>query len=377
MEVPIQDSSVPIPRDSHFPDLDDWGPRTPIRPLILEWELRDHHDKTFVEQLLSDFRHGCNIGYTGPQFAYTASNLQSAFSQPSILDNALVTECTLNRVLGPFDSPPLPNFRCSGLGLVPKQDGGWRTIYHLSAPLGKSINDFINPDTYTLTYCSVDDAFAIVNLLGPGTLLSKIDLKNAFRLIPVRQADWNLLGICWQGKYYIDTCLPFGLRSAPYIFNRLATAIHWILQNNYNVQFILHYLDDFLTAGPPHSLICQQNLESMLTLRQRINAPVKDEKVVPPTTKLTFLGIVIDTEKMTASISDERKSLMLEELQSFSARKKCTKRQLPYSLKFSRTKNFVVCQISLQKVIFVIKFSWISCSVLRIIFKISVWTSRE
>ena len=179
--------------------------------------IRDHLDKTFVEQLLSDIRHGCDIGYTGPQFAYTASNLQSAFSQPSILDNALVTECSLNRVLGPFDSPPLPNFRCSGLGLVPKQDGGWRTIYHLSAPLGKSINDFINPDTYTLTYCSVDDAFAIVNLLGPGTLLSKIDLKNAFRLVPVRQADWNLLGICWQGKYYINTCLPFGLRSAPYI----------------------------------------------------------------------------------------------------------------------------------------------------------------
>ena len=249
VEAPIQDSSVPILRDSRFPDLDDRGPRTPIRPLILEWELRDHHDKTFVEQLLSDIRHGCDIGFTGPQFAYTASNLQSAFSQPSILDNALVTECSLNRVLGPFDSPPLPNFRCSGLGLVPKQDGGWRTIYHLSAPLGKSINDFINPDTYTLTYCSVDDAFAIVNLLGPGTLLSKIDLQNAFRLIPVRQADWNLLGICWQGKYYIDTCLPFGLRSAPYIFNRLATAIHWILQNNYNVQFILHYLDDFLTAG--------------------------------------------------------------------------------------------------------------------------------
>ena len=50
---------------------------------------------------------------------------------------------------------------------------------------------------------------------------------------------------------------------------------------------------------------------------------------------------------------------------------------LPYSLKFSRTKNFVVCQISLEKVIFVIKFSWISCSVLRIIFKISVRAPRE
>ena len=277
---------------------------------------------------MSDIRQGCDIGYSGPQFAHTATNLQSAFSQPSVLDHALASECSFNHVLGPFDSPPLPNLRCSGLGLIPQQDGSWRTIYHLSAPPGKSINDFINPDTYELSYCSVDDAFAIVNLLGTGTLLSKIDLKNVFRLIPVRQADWNLLSIFWQGKYYIDTCLPFGLRSAPCIFNRLATAIHWILQSNYNVQFLLHYLDNFLTAGPPDSPVCQQNLESMLTLSQRINAPVKEEKVVPPSTKITFLGIVIDTVAMMASISDERKSLMLEELQSFTTRKKCTKRQL-------------------------------------------------
>ena len=34
-------------------------------------------------------------------------------------------------------------------------------------------------------------------------------------------------------------------------------------------------------------------------------------------------------------------------------------RNIPYSLKFLRTKIFVVCQISLEKVIFVIKISWI------------------
>ena len=165
-------------------------------------------------------------------------------------------------------------------------------------------------------------------MLGPGTLPSKIDLKNAFRLIPVRPADWNLLGIFWQGKYYIDTCLPFGLCSAPCIFNRLATAIHWILQKNYNVQYLFHYLDDFLTAGLPNSPVCKQNLESTLTLCQRIKTPIKPEKVVQPSTCITFLGIVIDTETMIASISNERKVSMLEELQHFLERKKCTKRQL-------------------------------------------------
>jgi len=64
---------------------------------------------------------------------------------------------------------------------------------------------------YSLSYCSVDDVYAIINKLGLGTLLSKIDLKDAFWLIPVCPADWNLLGIQWKQQYYIDTCLPFGL----------------------------------------------------------------------------------------------------------------------------------------------------------------------
>ena len=43
----------------------------------------------------------------------------------------------------PFDDPPLPNLRCSGLGAIPKHDGGWWIIYHLSAPPGLSINDLL------------------------------------------------------------------------------------------------------------------------------------------------------------------------------------------------------------------------------------------
>ena len=100
-------------------------------------------------------------------------------------------------------------------------DGGWHIIYHLSAPHGTSINDF--REQYSLSYCTVDDAFAIVNSLGKGALMAKIDLKKIFRLIPLRPENWNLLGVCWRNKYYIDTCLPFGLRFASYLFNQLST----------------------------------------------------------------------------------------------------------------------------------------------------------
>ena len=62
-----------------------------------------------------------------------------------------------------------------------------------------------------------------------------------------------------ETRFYVDTCLPFWLRSAPYLFNRLSKAIHWILMNNYGVQHLLHYLNDFLTAGPLESPICKKN----------------------------------------------------------------------------------------------------------------------
>ena len=77
----------------------------------------------------------------------------------------------------------------------------------------------------------------------------------------------------------MDTCLPFGLCFAPFLFNQLSTAIHWILQHKYHVCYLLHYLDDFFTAGSPDSSECSNNLTTMLSLCEHINAPVKPSKI--------------------------------------------------------------------------------------------------
>ena len=335
---------------------------TPLHVSTLKDELATHPDQNFVHELIHNIQHGCSIGYNGPQFAHCSKNLPSAYQEPLILDNTLAQECNAGRILGPFDNPPLPDFCCSGLGLVPKHDGGWRTIYHLSAPHGNSINDYINPDDYTLSYCSVDDAFAILNLLSTGALVSKIDPKNAFRLIPVHPNDWNLLGICWRNKFYMDTCLPFGLLSAPFIFNQLSVAIHWILQHKYSVSHLLHYLDDFFTAGAPDTSECQNNLEAMLSECQKINAPVKLTKVKGPSTSITFLGIVINTITMTASISSEQKQELLSALQSMIEHCKCTKQQLLLLI----GKLLFACKVVSIGRIFLCRMIDFSCSVSRI-----------
>ena len=94
--------------------------------------------------------------------------------------------------------------------------------------------------------------------------MGKLDLKNAFGLIPVRKEDWHLLGIHWQAAWYVDKCLPFGLRSSPALFNMLADALQWIMHRNYHVTHIIHYLDDFFTAGPPDTNTCQSNMEATI-----------------------------------------------------------------------------------------------------------------
>jgi len=100
------------------------------------------------------------------------------------------------------------------LGLVPKHNGGWRIIYHPSTSAPHSINDYIDLDSYSLTYCTIDDDHSTINKLGSNTFLSKIGLKDAFRIIPIHPEDWNLLGIQWCQHYYVDMYLSFGLRSA-------------------------------------------------------------------------------------------------------------------------------------------------------------------
>ena len=91
--------------------------------------------------------------------------------------------------------------------------------------------------------------------LGPGTLLTKIDIKSAFRVLSVHPADRHLLGMKWNNEVYLDSCLLFGLRLAPRLFNVLADLLEWILHilHQQGVTFSLHYLDDFLTIGLPGS----------------------------------------------------------------------------------------------------------------------------
>ena len=186
----------------------------PLRHAQFERELAGHPDKAWVSKLLTAIKIGVRIGHTGPRHYTHARNLSSAFQHPEVIDQELAKEYDAGRILGPFTTSPIYPLQCSGLGAIARKNGKWRMIMHLSAPAGRSVNDGIHTEEFSLHYSSVDDAVAILLHLGKGALMAKINLRSAFRMIPVHYSDWDLLGIHWWGQYYMDTCLPFGLHSA-------------------------------------------------------------------------------------------------------------------------------------------------------------------
>ena len=109
----------------------------------------------------------------------------------------------------------------------------------------------------------------------------------------------GLLRMCWKDIVYVNATFPFGLklRSAPLTFSVLAGALLWGIQQS-GVQWIFHYLDDFITMGVPKSGECERKIMIMHKICQEPGHPVAEEKGEDPATSLQFLDLEVDMETM-------------------------------------------------------------------------------
>ena len=144
--------------------------------------------------LLTGFKFGSNIPYVGKREYRYSMNLKSANENPDILREFFFKEVKAGRVDGPFDVPPFSNLQISPLGLVPKKKiGEYRVIHHLSYPDQLSVIDGIPQDMCTVQYQTIDDAVSLLTFHGKGSLMSKTDLENSYRLVSIDEKDHELL----------------------------------------------------------------------------------------------------------------------------------------------------------------------------------------
>ena len=59
-------------------------------------------------------------------------------------------------------------------------------------------------------------------------MLFKVDIRSAYRTVLVHPEDRWLLRMQWGEQLFVDTVLPFSLRSAPKLFTAVADAVEWV-----------------------------------------------------------------------------------------------------------------------------------------------------
>lgn len=303
---------------------------SPINVKKLQAMLHHYPLKEVGHDLVMGFREGFPLCYHGPRVPTDSNNLVSAKQNHDILQQKINKEIEAGRVAGPFLHRPIPTLRVSPLGLVPKQSGDYRVIHHLSYPNETSVNDFIDPHYCTVQYSSIDDAVHMIQELGRGALLGKTDIKSAFRLLPVYPGDFDLLGFKMDGKFYFDKCLPMGASISCSLFEKISSALHWIVEQKSvgGLSALLHYLDDFLFGGKAQSNECGELMQSFHEVCSDLGVPLADEKTEGPSSTICFLGIEFDSNKMEMRLPVKKVSDLQVKLREILSKKKVTLKSL-------------------------------------------------
>ena len=110
----------------------------------------------------------------------------------------------------------VPDGFISNIFIGPKKDGAFRMILNL-----KLLNKFVD-----YHYFKMDTFRTALKIIRPGCFMTSVDLKDAYYSIPIAEEDRKLLMFQWKGKYYLFTCLPNGLSSAPRIFTKILKPVY-------------------------------------------------------------------------------------------------------------------------------------------------------
>ena len=307
----------------------------PLRPCTYSPSTRrlETSPRPWVLALLSGLSDSFRIGLQQhPQCRSRHSNSPSARAHPEVVRDFLHNQVRSSYMVGPLDPTLCGNIVTSSIAVIPKKNPGkWRVIVDLSSPQGASTNDSLKRRLTHVAYSSVADAATLMHALGPGTLLAKIDIRDAYRIVPVHPQDRLFLGVSWDGSVYVDCQLPFGLASAPAIFSAVAEALDWVLRSR-GIWAIVHYLDNFLLLGTPGSAECQEALQLTLATCAELGIPIAPDKVEGPSPVISFLGIELNSAEMRLALPATKLSTLRSLLCEISGAKSVSNRQAFESL---------------------------------------------
>ena len=115
--------------------------------------------------------------------------------------------------------------------------------------------------------------------------------------------------------------MPFGFKHWSSIFQRLSDGVHFIM--NQEGHQVWNYIDDFLCVSLSSKI--SKIYTRLQELLLELGLTISSKKLVPPSTEVTCLGIVVNTVDFTVSIPTEKLLVIKELCHKWTSKNTCTK----------------------------------------------------
>ena len=292
-------------------------PKTSVKWQILDYYLKDHPDRELVAWCVDGFRYGFTLGLTkDPQIWPDPPNSKRVLQNPDITWQLVKDEMDKDFILGPFQHKPLPTLFCVPINIIEKttSSGLYRLIQDFSYPYNNDangVNAMVPKENKKVSYSGIDDVARMALQLGPNSWAMQIDIKHAFKCLPLHPSQWQYTGFKFRGAYFIQTQTPFGASASCLHFEKVARLLRWIIQKQYQKACITNYLDDFwLTQKSRNEL---QEFAALFTriIEGEIGFPISHNKTLGPATCLEFVGLTADLTHLRILLPEDKRQKAL------------------------------------------------------------------
>ena len=174
--------------------------------------------------------------------------------------------------------------------------------------------------------------------------MAKSDLKSAFKILPIKPCQRNLLIMkCrspMDGKmmYFMEKCLPFGASISCVRFQLFSDSLKALVEfTMWCHPVVTNYLDDFMFVSHEEE-DCNHLMKCFMEICAHIGCPISEEKPEWASTDMVFLGILINGISHTLSIPEAKRITALGMIEWALAKKKVTIR---FIQQLTATLNFI------------------------------------
>jgi hypothetical protein len=309
---------------------------TPINVDRFEELLFDHPNPLFVESVCSGLREGfwpwADTLKNGYPVVYDGSRATPTDTKKAkFIRDQRDIEVEKDRFSPSFGTDLLPGMYSMPAHAVPKPGSSDLRMVTDHSAGNFSLNSMINHDLVT--------GYPLDNMVHMGEMLLsyhrhahcsrklimwKSDIAEAYRLMPVHPF-WQIKQVnTVDGQRYVDRNAAFGSSASPAFFISFNSLVSWIAKKKRGIHHLATYVDDSSGFDLEDDFLLYKPYNTSFPRHQTLLLELWDELSIPHKFKkqifgaiIPVIGIEVDPNAMTFSLSADKRSDICDALQSW------------------------------------------------------------